>query len=130
MVSCTKDFSKYESNWLIENFTVEGQPRLNKLGLLNFRINISRKIARPPSYTDEYDYEFQSKSTKIKILNRSNNEYIRFINHEFLTNDMLIKCLDEECCEVEISDNVFYFHLLYNGDFPFGNSRPCIGQEI
>ena len=123
ILSCKTNNSKYESNWIVKNYKVDGTNSMDDIGLLNFLIDTKGMIVVPPSLFSHRVSRMTSHN--IKFFKEEGIEIMEILDHPIFKGKYKLECLDSKCCTLRMSNERFYFELLYNGDVPFGWSRDC-----
>lgn len=126
--SCSDYFKKYESDWLVMKFEVDGKNSKDLINYYNFKIDVRRKICYPPTLENE-TFRLDSECN-MDLFKKGNYDYLVIKNHNFYSGTYKIECLDNNCCEIFLKSEHMYFELLYNGDIPFGKSRKCPGKKF
>lgn len=121
--SCSSRFLKYESNWAITKFEVEGKDVIDLIYVYNFKINVRLSNARPPSM--RLNDRVRGFTCNIDFYKKNGKDYIELSDHHYFAGVYEIRCLDEKCCSIVMENKMIYLEMDYNGDLPFGKSRDC-----
>lgn len=117
-------YSNYHADWIVTKFEVNQVSQEDKIGMSNFIINLKTGMATAMGFYHEGKEYMDMEERKFKISTLNNVNYIEFLDHPLLNEVYQIKCNDEDCCELEISNTTTVLSLRYNGEIPFGKNRP------
>ena len=121
--SCSSKFMKYESNWAITKFEVEGKDAIPLIYIFHFKINVNLSNARPPAM--DVSGRIRGFTCNIDFYSKGGKDYIELSDHYYFAGVYEIRCLDETCCRIVMENERIYLEMDYNGDLPFGKSRDC-----
>lgn len=131
--SCqSKGYEKYHAFWYADVFLERDSPvaYIPTGWVLNVK---GRSASIPTMYSSEELIEglqmnySKIKSAPFKLRSDHGKNYIKFIDHYFLDEELEIRCLNLECCELEMKSANFYILLKYRSDLDaYGSvSRRC-----
>ena len=116
---------KYESNWAITKFEVEGKDAIPLIYIFHFEINVKFAEATPPTIHDDPNVHRKIQVSDIDFYKKNDKDYIEVSDHYFFAGVYEIRCLDKTCCRIAMENERIYMEMDYNGDLPFGKSRDC-----
>lgn len=121
--SCSSRFIKYESNWAITKFEVEGEDAIDLIYMYHFKINVKLSNARPPSM--RLNGRVRGFTCEIDFYKKNGKDYIEISDHYYFAGVYEIRCVDKTCCRIIMENERIYMEMDYNGDLPLGKSRDC-----
>ena len=121
--SCSSKFMKYESNWSITKFEVEGKDAIDLIYIYHFNIDAELSNARPPSM--RVNGRVRSFTCDIDFYKKNGRDYIKLSDHYYFAGVYEIRCVDKTCCRIIMENERIYMEMDYNGDLPLGKSRDC-----
>lgn len=123
--SCQNDrFKKFESNWVVYKYEVNGVDELEDILFYNFTIDIKDKTSIPVSIRDRR-VSIVDNTFPIRFILENENTIMEISNHPIFSGKYKIQCLDLKCCSIRLENDTYLFEMKYNGDLPFGRSREC-----
>lgn len=123
-IACSYRYKKYESNWIVTKFTVNGIDSMEAISIYNFSINVELSKGNPPALHSGTIDQVKS-DCNIKFINVSGNDFVVVSGHYFFSGKYELNCLTKNCCTLSMQNDRIYLELDYNGDLPFGKSRKC-----
>lgn len=124
--SCQKlRYSKYHADWIITQFAVDGIDSMEIVGVYNFKLDLDRRLASPIGLYIEGQQFMLREQASFNVHTKNQIDYIYFQGHPFFQGEYQISCLDEMCCELVMKSDLIYMRFVYNGDIPYGKTRPC-----
>ena len=129
--SCSSRFRKYESNWIVTKFEVDGKDMFHHdyIFAYNFEINVYLSSVRPIILRNELSERRKVSSCDIKFYRKGGKDYITIFDHYFFAGTYEIGCLDQKCCAIEMKNERIYLEMDYNGELPIypriPKSRKC-----
>lgn len=123
--SCGKQFDMYQSDWIIEEFSVSNEDAIELLNVYNFSIDVIGKTAGAPTvYLNTKRYRCKDQCN-IRFFKKNGSDYMELLGHEYLKGIYKVACRDKSCCRIVLENDKFHFLLAYNGDMIFGFDRDC-----
>lgn len=118
--SCSSRFRKYESNWIVTKFEVDGKDKFHHdyIKIYNFEICVYLSSATPITLRDESGIRRRPTSCDIKFYRKGGKDYIVIFDHYFFAGTYEISCLDKKCCTIEMKNERIYLEMDYNGELP------------
>src|SRR5690606_5405769 len=83
--SCSSRFRKYESNWIVTKFEVDGKDRFHHdyIAAYNFRISVYLSLTTPITLRNELSERRKVSSCDIKFYRKGGKDYITIFDHYF-----------------------------------------------
>jgi len=116
---------KYESNWAITKFEVEGKDAIPLIYIFHFEINVNLAKVTPPAVEITPNGNMKVMPCKADFQSKGGKDYIEIFDHYYFAGIYEIRCVDETCCRIVMENERIYLEMDYNGDLPFGKSRDC-----
>lgn len=128
--SCSFGFKKYQSNWVLNKFIVDGKDAMEIVTFYNFTINVALNQASTPALDLGVKGRKRKDLVDIKLLKMSGKDYITILDDSFFEGTYEIKCLYQNCCSVSMENDKIYLEMDYNGDLPHGITRKCQSPRL
>jgi len=123
--SCSHNFKKYESDWIVTKYRVDGKDAMVDVMMYNFKINVGLLTGLPPFLHGATFEERQQLDGKLHFFRKGGKDYMEVTEHYFFSGVYEIKCHDKNCCVISIENERVYMEMDYNGRLPFGKGRNC-----
>lgn len=124
-LSCSSKIKKYESNWIVTKFNIDGKASMEDIMMPNFTIDVTNNFASPPSLYSTNLAESRKLDCPINLFTKNGIDYLQLYNHFLFSGIYKIKCEDKACCKITMISSKIMLEMEYNGDLPYGKSRKC-----
>lgn len=123
--SCSDNYLRYESSWIISKFKIEDIDKLNEIGLRNLMIAPSEGFISFPSLYGDPLSVIASKDAKVSFFTKKRKDYLVISNDYRFNGTYSLLCLDNDCCTLSLKNDKYSFELLYNGAGSSRIAREC-----
>ncbi len=125
LLSCSHNLKKYESNWVVTKYRVDGKDAMVDIVMYNFEINVGLLTGLPPFLDGATFEERQKVDCKLRFFRKDGKDFMEVSGHYFFSGVYGIRCHDKNCCVISIENERVYMEMDYNGRLPFGKGRDC-----
>jgi len=129
LLSCSHNLKKYESNWIVTKYRVDGKDAMVDIMMYNFEIDVGLLTGLPPFLDGATFEERQKVDCKLRFFRKDGKDFMEVSEHYFFSGVYEIRCHDKNCCVISIENKRICMEMDYNGRLPFGKGRNCPGPR-